>query len=234
MTTNITPTWIAYLRRSTSKQGITLDAQLNRIEAAAAEVGAQVVNVITETQSGKESNRIGLITAMAEARRNKAIVVVAKYDRLSRDITFASDIIFHSDVKFLILGFPPEAMTDPLLFGVYFGMAMREAQLISERTKAALAEKKLQGVKLGRPDAATSITDEMRAAATAARKRNAANNDNNVKSATEIRNYLASGGKRTLQAIADHLTSVGCLTSRGVFHTAKSVDLLCKSVGIDR
>jgi len=231
-TTATSTKWIGYVRRSTQKQGITLDAQVKRIENAAREAGAEIIDIIHETESGKECNRKGIAKAMATSRKHNAVVVVAKYDRLSRDLTFASSVVFHSGVKFLILGFPPEAMTDPLLFGVYFGMAMREAQLISERTKAALAEKKAQGVKLGRPDAATSITDEMRAAATEARKRKAQENPNNIKSVNEIRRYLSTGGKGTLQAIAEHLTNEGCYTSRGVFHTPKSVSLLCASFGI--
>jgi DNA invertase Pin-like site-specific DNA recombinase len=226
------PKWVAYVRRSTEKQGITIDAQIKRIESAAKEAGAQIIETIPETESGKECDRKGIKLAMAMARKHGAVVVVAKYDRLSRDLTFASQVVFHSGVKFLILGFPPEAMTDPLLFGVYFGMAMREAQLISERTKAALAEKKAQGVKLGHPNAANSITDEMRAAACEARKRKAQENPNNIKSANEIKRYLESGKKNTLQSIADHLTEMGCYTSRGVFHTPKSVSLLCAAFGI--
>lgn len=121
-------------------------------------------------------------------------------------------------------------MTDPLLFGVYFGMAMREAQLISERTTAALQALKAKGVKLGRPDAAESITPEMTAAATEARKRKAAENPNNVASANEIRRYLNAGGRRTLQAISDHLTENGYYTSRGVFHTPKVLAYFAKQI----
>lgn len=122
------------------------------------------------------------------------MLVVAKYDRLTRDIADTSDQVFKSGNKINIIGLPPEAIIDPLLFGVYFGVAMREAQLISERTKAALRALKAQGVQLGRPDAVESITPEMTAAATEARRRKAAENPNNVASANEIRRYLNAGG----------------------------------------
>lgn len=227
------PKWIAYVRRSTGKQGITLTAQLDRIEAAAKEAGADIIATIEETESGKEADRKGIKKAMAMARKHNGIVVVAKYDRLSRDLTFASNAVFHSGVNFNILGFPAEAMTDPLLFGVYFGMAMKEAQLISERTKAALAAKKSQGVKLGNPQGSKHLlTEATKEVARQARIRNAAENPNNVESANEIKRYLASDGKRTLQAIADHLTESGYYTSRGVFHTPTSVKNLCAKFDI--
>lgn len=202
------------------------------MEAAAAEAGAVIVAEVEEKESGKESSRPGLNKAMAQARKAGAVVVVAKHDRLSRDLGFASELVFKSGIRFNILNLPPEAMSDPLLFGVYFGMAMREAQLISERTTAALQALKAKGVKLGRPNAAESITPEMTAAATEARRRKAAENPNNVASANEIRRYLNTGGKPTLQAIADYLTAEGYYTSRGVFHTPKSVSLLCKANNI--
>lgn len=232
-TTNNNPIWIGYVRRSTGKQGITLAAQVRRIEEAAKEHGATILQMIEETESGKEADRKGMKLAMALARKNNAVVVVAKYDRLSRDLAFASQVVFHSGINFKILGFPPEAMSDPLMFGVFFGMAMREAQLISERTKAALAEKKKQGIKLGNPNGAKVLNGEAtKEVARAARTKAAEENPNNVASANEIRRHLEAGGKRTLQAIADHLTDKGCYTSRGVFHTAKSVSLLCKANNI--
>lgn len=120
-------------------------------------------------------------------------------------------------------------MSDPLLFGVYFGMAMREAQLISERTTAALQALKAKGVKLGNPNGAKCLlTDEVKAAAAEERTRRAMENPNNVASANEVRRYLnTEGNKRTLQAIAEHLTESGFYTSRGVFHTPTSVKNLC-------
>ena len=231
------PKWVAYYRVSTKRQGLGLDAQRARVQAAAAESGAVIISEIEEKESGKECNRPQLNKALAEARRHGATIVVAKHDRLSRDLSFAADLVFKSGTNFLILNLPDEAMTDPLLFGIYFGMAMREAQLISERTKAALAALKAKGVKLGRPNAAESITPEMRAAAAEVNRRKANENPNNVAAANEICRYLANHPdrkERGLQRIADHLTESGYYTSTGVYHTAKSIDLLCKRFGIER
>lgn len=231
------PKWIGYVRRSTDKQHITLQKQERTIREAAAAAGAEVIMIIPETESGKERERKGLSRAMAEARRHRATIVCMKHDRLSRDLPFASELVFHSGISFKLLNLPDEAMTDQLLFGVFFGMAAQEAKLISERTKAALAEKKAQGIKLGRPNAAESITNEMRAAAAEVNRRKAEENPNNIAAANEIRRYLADISDRKsrgLQKIADHLTAAGFYTSRGVFHTAKSVDLLCKRFDIER
>lgn len=240
--TNTTPTasptkWVAYYRVSTKRQGLGLEAQRARVQAAADEHGATIVAEIEEKESGKECNRPQLNKALAEARKHGATIAVAKHDRLSRDLSFAADLVFKSGINFAILNLPDEAMTDPLLFGVYFGMAMREAQLISERTTAALAALKAKGVKLGRPNAAESITPDMRAAAAEVNRRKANENPNNIAAANEIRRYLhdhTNPKERGLQRIADHLTAGGYYTARGVYHTAKSVDLLCKRFGIDR
>lgn len=229
-TTSTTSTkWIAYYRVSTKGQGLGLEAQRAIVEAAALKAGATIAAEIEEKESGKECSRPGLNRALATARKAGATVVVAKHDRLSRDLGFASDLVFKSGIGFNILNLPSEAMSDPLLFGVYFGMAMREAQLISERTTAALQALKAKGVKLGNPNGAKCLlTDEVKAAAAEERTRRAMENPNNVASANEVRRYLnTEGNKRTLQAIAEHLTESGFYTSRGVFHTPTSVKNLC-------
>lgn len=231
-TSTTAPKWIAYLRRSTDKQHITLAKQERTIREAAALAGAEVLMIVAETESGKERERKDLSRAMAEARRHKATIVCMKHDRLSRDLSYASWLVFHSGISFKLLNLPNEAMTDQLLFGMFFGMAAQEAKLISERTKAALAEKKAQGIRLGRPDAAISITPEMVAHSIEVRTRKADENPNNIAASNEIRRYLAEGNKRNLSAIARHLNDNGLYTSRGVFHDAKSVKLLCQRYGL--
>lgn len=225
------PVWIAYYRVSTKKQGLGLEAQRAKVMQAAQEVGATILEEVEEKESGKECDRPGLNKAMALAKKNGATLVVAKHDRLSRDLSFAAHLVFKSGVRFNILNLPSEALKDALLFGVYYGMAEKEARLISERTKAALAVRKAQGVKLGNPRGAESITPEMVEAATEARKRKAEENPNNISSANEIRRFIASG-KKSLREVARHLTESGYYTSTGRFHTAKSVQLLCQRYAI--
>lgn len=222
---------IAYYRVSTKRQGLGLDAQKTIVEAYAQEQGATIIDEVVEKESGKECDRPGLNLAIAKARKNRAALVVAKADRLSRDISFAGQIIFHSNLNVVALNMPKEAMTDALMFGVYFGLAQQEAKMISERTKAALAALKAKGVKLGRPDA--EVTPEMREAAAKARKEAADSNPANLAAANELRNYFAEvEGKRNLSAAARHLNEMQLYTPRGVFHDAKSVKLLIARYGI--
>lgn len=228
---NTAAKWIAYYRVSTKKQGLGLEAQSARVHKAAAESGATIIAEIEEKESGKENDRPGLNKAMAAARKEKAAIVVAKHDRLSRNLSFASHLVFESGIKFIILNMPHDAIENSLIFAVYYGFAQHEAQQISERTKAALQALKAKGAKLGNP---ANFTDEDRAKGRAVHSRKADENVNNIASANEIRRYLADGGNHTLQAIADHLTANGLYTSRGVYHTRQSVSLLCTRYGIER
>lgn len=230
MNTDNAPKIVAYYRVSTKKQGLGLDAQRTLVEAYAAAHGAEIVEEVEEKESGKEDNRPGLNRALALSRRHRAALVVAKADRLSRDLSFAAQIFFHSGLKVVALNLPEEALTDALLFGVYFGLAQQEAKLISTRTKAALAALKAQGVKLGAPNA--QFTPEMRAAAAEARKSQADNNPANLQAAAELRRYFDGATKRNLSAAARHLNEMQLYTPRGVFHDAKSVKNLIARYGI--
>lgn len=235
-TTATAPRWIAYYRVSTRKQSNGIDAQKAVICAMASAEGATIIDAVEEKESGKECDRPGLARAMALARHHRAAVVVAKPDRLSRDLAFAAEVVFKSGVSFRILGMPEEAMTNQLLFGVYYGLAAEEATMISVRTKAALAVRKAAGVKLGNPNGAAALRREGVADRSKATRRAAAlDNDNNRAAARAIRAALeeATGKKPTLQALADHLTASGIYTARGNFHTRQSVKNLCALFGID-
>lgn len=224
--------WVAYYRTSTRSQNLGLEAQRDRVLRAAQEQGATIIAEVQEQESGKECDRPELNKALALTRKHRATLVVAKADRLSRDLGFATDLVFKSGLTFCILNMPEEATRDYLLFGVYFGLAAQEAKLISDRTKAALQALKEKGVKLGNPKGAEAITPEMVKNASEARTRKANENPNNITSANEIRAYISTNNATTLQAIADHLNNKGFLTSRGNFHTRKSVQLLCQRYGI--
>lgn len=223
--------WIAYYRTSTRTQNLGLEAQRDKVMRSAQEQGATIIAEVQEQESGKECSRPQLNKVLALARKHNATIVVAKHDRLSRDLGFATDLIFKSGLKFYCLNMPPMAMQNYVVFGAMFGLASEEARLISERTKLALQALKQQGVKLGNPKGAEAITEDMVKSATEARIRKANENSNNVASASEIRAFVGNG-KKTLQEIADHLNNNGYLTSRGNFHTRKSVQLLCNRFGI--
>lgn len=221
---------VAYYRVSTKKQSLGLDAQRDAVRAYAEANGLQVVAEVQEKESGKELNRPELNFAIATAKKERAALVVAKADRLSRDLSFAAAVCFNSNLNVIALNMPQEAMTDRLLFGVYFGLAAQEAKLISDRTKAALAALKEKGVKLGRPDA--EITTEMREKAAKTRRENANNDPANLAAAAELRRFFEGATKRNLSAAARHLNEKQLYTPRGVFHDAKSVKLLIARYGI--
>jgi DNA invertase Pin-like site-specific DNA recombinase len=169
-------TAVAYTRLSkpgkNGRPGIGLDAQRAAIVAFAKAEGYHLVETFSEVETGKGSadvleKRPQLAAAMRLAKKHKAPVIVAKLDRLSRDVHFISGLMSER-VPFVVteLG----ADVDPFILHLYAALAQKERSMISARTKAALAEKKAQGVKLGglRPHGIKS-RDEAKARAEALR-----------------------------------------------------------------
>jgi len=144
-------TAIGYIRVSTQKQGksgLGLEAQQAALARFAEAEGFEFAETFTETESGKhdETHRPALAAALDGARRRKAPIIVAKLDRLSRDVHYISGLMKHR-VPFIVteLG----ADTDPFLLHLYAALAEKERALISRRTKDALAAAKARGVRLG-------------------------------------------------------------------------------------
>ena len=145
---------IAYTRLSKpnkkGKPGIGLDAQQAAIAAFAKAEGYDLVETFSEVETGEGSDalekRPQLAAAMKLAKKNKAPVIVAKLDRLSRDVHFISGLMVHK-TPFIVteLG----ADVDPFMLHIYAAVAEKERRLIGQRTREALAELKAQGKKLG-------------------------------------------------------------------------------------
>jgi DNA invertase Pin-like site-specific DNA recombinase len=142
---------IAYIRVSTAKQGrsgLGLEAQQAALARFADAEGFQFGRTFTETESGKhdESHRPALAAALDLARREGVPIIVAKLDRLSRDVHYISGLMKHR-VPFIVaeLG----ADTDPFMLHLYAALAEKERALISRRTKDALAAARARGVRLG-------------------------------------------------------------------------------------
>jgi DNA invertase Pin-like site-specific DNA recombinase len=147
---------IAYCRVSTARQGksrLGLEAQQEAIARFADAEGYSVVREAIEIETGKGADafdrRPVLAEAIGEARKRKCSIVVARLDRLSRDVHFISGLMAHR-VPFIVteLG----ADVDPFLLHLYAALAEKEAKLISARTKAALQAAKARGVVLGGPN----------------------------------------------------------------------------------
>jgi DNA invertase Pin-like site-specific DNA recombinase len=144
------PIAVAYYRVSTQKQGrsgLGLDAQQAAVEAFCTARGLELDAAFTEVESGKRTDRTELAKAFAKARRLRGVVVIAKLDRLARDVHFVSGLI-KQGVAFACVDAPDD---DAMMLHVRATFAESEAQKISERTKAALAAAKARGKKLGNP-----------------------------------------------------------------------------------
>jgi len=149
---------VTYLRVSTSQQGksgLGIEAQREALARFAQAEGLDIVAEHLEVETGKGSDALDrrpqLKAALAQARRHRCPVAVAKLDRLSRDVHFISGLMAQR-VPFLVaeLG----ADVDPFMIHIYAALAEKERALISQRTKAALAAAKARGVRLGNPSIA--------------------------------------------------------------------------------
>ncbi len=151
--------FVAYYRVSTDKQGksgLGLEAQEAAVVAFIASKGedARLLASFVEIESGKRSdNRPQLKLAMEQARLTGATLLIAKMDRLSRDAHFLLGLQ-KAGVKFVAADMPE---ANELVVGIMAMIAQAERQMISARTKAALAAAKARGVKLGNPRGAAHL-----------------------------------------------------------------------------
>ncbi len=142
------PAIVGYQRVSTREQGesgLGIEAQQAAIEAYARQNGGRIVALYTEVESGKVNERPELARALAHARRSRATLVVAKLDRLARNVAFLSALM-DSTVPFVVVDNP---QANRLTLHILAAVAEAEAVAISQRTKAALTAYKARGGKLG-------------------------------------------------------------------------------------
>lgn len=144
--------YIAYYRVSTDKQGVKglgMDAQRDTVSRFMVGKGDLVAEFV-EVESGRKENRPQLNAAIAECRRLRATLVIAKLDRLARNVHFISGLM-NSDIEFVAVDMPT---ANRLTIHILAAVAEHEREMISQRTKAALAAAKIRGIKLGNPRAA--------------------------------------------------------------------------------
>jgi DNA invertase Pin-like site-specific DNA recombinase len=218
---------VAYVRVSTGRQGrsgLGLEAQREALERFADTEGFRIIREYTEIETGKGADalerRPQLAAALAEARRKRCPVAVAKLDRLSRDVAFISGLMAQR-VRFIVAELGEE--TDPFVLHLFAAMAERERAMIAARTREALARAKARGVKLGGPKLA-----EARKVALASVKALA---DQNAANVLPVIREVRKAGARSLHQIADALNSRGISTPRGGRWYAKSVSNLLARVG---
>lgn len=206
---------VGYVRVSTAKQGesgLGLEAQQAAIDTYAKAHGGDVVRVYMEVESGKRSDRPELAKALAHAKRSRATLVVAKLDRLARNVAFLSRLM-EAKADFVACDNPA---ANKLTLHILAAVAEAEAEAISARTKAALAAYKARGGKLGGALAkCRNLTPAARQrGATAAGAANRAKADEAYADLAPIVAELRDKGL-TQSAIADELNKQGHTTRRG-------------------
>lgn len=144
------PKFIAYYRVSTDRQGksgLGLDAQRHAVETYLNGAAAGLEADYVEIESGKDNERPKLLQALEACRKQKAKLVIAKLDRLSRNLSFIAALM-ESGVEFVAVDNPNATK---LTIHILAAVAQHEREAISERTKAALQAAKARGTRLGNP-----------------------------------------------------------------------------------
>jgi len=215
--------FIGYVRVSTVRQGrsgLGLEAQRDAIERFAERERIEIFDWFTDVETGKGADALDrrpqLAAALNAARRIKCPIIVAKLDRLSRDVFFVSGLMSQR-VPFIVAELGMD--TDPFLLHLYAALAEKERALISERTKAALARKRAAGAVLGNH---TNL-HEAQIAGAAANKASAVRFASNI---LPVIREIQTLGSNSNRAIASALTARGVRTARGGQWSATQVGRL--------
>lgn len=199
---------VAYYRVSTQKQGqsgLGLEAQQAAVLTYARSKGLELVAEVTEIETGtRKRRRPQLEAALEQTRRLEGILLIAKLDRLARNVAVVASLM-ESGVRFVAVDMPE---ADNLTIHVMAAVAEREARLISLRTKAALDIRKAKGLKLGKPE---NLTWEARRAGAMLSKSQAISD---MRSATAYARLLRDQGL-SLRNIADSLERHSFKTRKG-------------------
>ena len=216
-----TQKYIAYYRVSTAKQGnsgLGLEGQRATV-VKFVKCDTCIIAEYTDVESGKNDSRPHLKAAIKHAKEIGAKLVIAKLDRLSRNLTFISSLM-DSQIDFICCDMPTATK---FTLHIFAALAQQEREMISQRTKAALdALKEKRGEwRKGK------ITDQARANATATIKANAASNPNTNK-AKDYAILMRKNGS-TLLEIADILNEKGFLSARGKAFAKTTVNRLLEA-----
>lgn len=195
--------YIAYYRVSTTRQGesgLGLEAQQKAVAAYLNGGNWQIIEEYTEIESGKRNNRPTLAAAIVACKKHKATLIIAKLDRLARNVHFISGLM-EAGIEFVAVDNPN---ANKLMLHMLAAFAEHEREMISKRTKEALAAAKERGVKLGRHGAEV-LSKRNREASLAYY----------AEIAPKIRELQASG-HHTTRALCDALNASAIPTMRGI------------------
>jgi DNA invertase Pin-like site-specific DNA recombinase len=149
---------VSYLRVSTARQGASglgLEAQRAAVQGFAGAGGHTIVAELLEVESGTKADRPQLAAALATCRLHRATLVIAKLDRLARNVAFIANLM-DGGVDFVACDMPH---ANRLTLHLLAAIAEHEREMISQRTKAALAAAKARGVGLGNPKGAAHLRE---------------------------------------------------------------------------
>jgi len=206
--------FVAYFRVSTDKQGrsgLGFEAQRHAVDQFLNGGSWSLIGEFIEVESGKRNKRPELEKALAVCKRQKAKLVIAKLDRLSRNLAFIATLM-DSGVEFVAVDNPH---ANKLTVHILAAVAQHEREMIAQRTKDALQAAKARGVVLGNPK-----LDAVRDRAVASVKADA---DRFAKNVAPIIREIQSTGVASHRAIARSLNSRGIATARGGVWTAVQV-----------
>ena len=213
--------YIAYYRVSRKEQGISglgLAAQRTSVTAYAKAQDGIIIEEYTEVETGtNKRERIEIHNAINRAKQEGAVLIIAKLDRLARNVSFVSSLM-DAGIEFVAVDMPT---ANNFTIHIFSARAEQEAKLISSRTKNALAELRSSGVALGTPK---NLDNAARAKGVQKIRENATNNDRNRQAQSVIISCKEKG--MSYRKIADYLNQLNFKTRYGNEFMASTVHQL--------
>lgn len=213
--------FISYYRVSTRRQNLGIDAQRATVASYIAQHGGEVISEFEEKESGRCNSRPELQKALNECQRTGATLLIAKLDRLSRSVSFVF-MLRDMGCNFIACDLPE---FNTLTLAIFAAMAQQEAELISGRTKAALAILKANGKQLGRQKGCM-VADCIRQRSMEVRRENSRSNPANV-AAWNLTEVCLRFGMRWSEIVRE-LNSKGYRTARNGSWCIMKVQRLAK------
>jgi DNA invertase Pin-like site-specific DNA recombinase len=210
----MTRKFVAYYRVSTTKQGINglgMDAQRDAVARYLNGGNWKLLAEFAEVETGKRSTRQELAKALALCRKEKAILLIAKLDRLARNAAFLLSLR-DSGVDFIAVDMPN---ADRFTVGIMALLAEKEAEMISQRTRDGLAAARRRGIKLGNPRPAQALM--------VAQTANLARADAYAKTLVPVLREIRAAHVASLRGVARCLNARGFKTPNGRAFKAQSV-----------
>ena len=213
--------YIAYYRVSRKEQGISglgLSAQRSSVQKYVSGQEGIILNEYTEIETGtSKRQRVEIHKAIQQAKNENAVLIIAKLDRLARNVNFVSSLM-DAGIEFLAVDMPS---ANNFTIHIFSALAEQEAMLISSRTKLALGELRKKGVVLGNPK---NLTDNARNKGVQTIKENAINNDRNRQAQSVITSCKEKG--MSYRQIAEYLNELYFKTRYGNQFMAPTVHQL--------